>query len=78
MPGPLILEHAIAIAVVLSLIGQGGDLFESAVKRRFGVKDSGGLIPGHGGLLDRIDALLTVAPVAALMYAFGLTTGGAS
>lgn len=75
---PLPLQYAVPVAAVLSLIGQGGDLFESAAKRRFGAKDSGSLIPGHGGLLDRVDALLAVAPVAALMYAFGLTTGGAS
>ena len=43
---------------MLSVLGQAGDLFESWVKRRFGVKDSGRIIPGHGGLMDRIDALI--------------------
>ena len=46
------------LTAVLSVLGQAGDLFESWVKRRFGVKDSGRIIPGHGGLMDRIDALI--------------------
>jgi len=47
----------------LALVGQMGDLFESSVKRRFGVKDTSRLIPGHGGALDRFDGLLAVSPV---------------
>jgi phosphatidate cytidylyltransferase len=51
----------------LAIVEQFGDLAESLAKRRFGVKDSSGLIPGHGGLLDRLDGLLTVIPVVALL-----------
>jgi phosphatidate cytidylyltransferase len=60
-------SHVIGLAIVLGIISQAGDLLESALKRHFGVKDSGRIIPGHGGLLDRIDALLAVAPAAALL-----------
>jgi phosphatidate cytidylyltransferase len=51
------------IGFILACVGQAGDLIESALKRRAGVKDSGNIIPGHGGLLDRIDALLLALPV---------------
>ena len=54
------------MALVLSVLAQAGDLFESAVKRRFGAKDAGRLIPGHGGLMDRLDGFL-VAAFAALL-----------
>ena len=61
------LPAAAAIAAFLSIIGQSGDLLESLAKRHFGVKDSGHLIPGHGGALDRLDAMLAVLPVAWLL-----------
>ena len=51
----------------LAVLAQGGDLYESWLKRRAGVKDSGNILPGHGGVLDRLDGLVPVAPVAALL-----------
>lgn len=56
---------AAAMGLVLAVVAQAGDLFESALKRRAGVKDSGRLIPGHGGLLDRIDGLVFATPAFA-------------
>jgi phosphatidate cytidylyltransferase len=66
--GPLLL-----LGAVLSIASQFGDLFESAVKRRFGVKDSSQIIPGHGGLLDRLDGFVYAIVLAALI---GVLRGG--
>jgi phosphatidate cytidylyltransferase len=57
------LPHLFAMALLGNVAGQIGDLLESACKRSAGVKDSGGLLPGHGGILDRIDALILCIPV---------------
>jgi phosphatidate cytidylyltransferase len=61
----------VSVSAGLAIIGQFGDLAESVAKRRFGVKDSSALIPGHGGLLDRLDGLLAVIPSVALLSLIG-------
>ena len=67
--GPALL----ALAPVLALAAQAGDLFESGLKRRAGVKDSGTWLPGHGGALDRLDGLVPVAMLTAAAQLMGLT-----
>ena len=71
--GQQVTPGIVALAGAVSVISQMGDLFESALKRRYKVKDSGSLIPGHGGLMDRFDGLWAAAPLAA---AFCLILGG--
>jgi phosphatidate cytidylyltransferase len=66
VPGSSPLRLA-GVAAVLSLVAQAGDLFESAIKRRFGAKDASALIPGHGGALDRFDGLIAAAVAVALL-----------
>jgi phosphatidate cytidylyltransferase len=71
-PG-LSLESAIVVGLLLGVVGQAGDLVESAIKRSVDTKDTGRLIPGHGGMLDRIDSLLFNTPV--LFYYAAYTRG---
>ena len=71
--GDIALLPATCVAFVLSIASQAGDLFESAVKRRFGVKDASHVIPGHGGLMDRLDGFIAAGGVAALI---GIMRGG--
>lgn len=61
------------LAFVLSIVAQGGDLFESAIKRRFGAKDASHIIPGHGGVMDRLDGFWAAALIGCLI---GLSRGG--
>jgi phosphatidate cytidylyltransferase len=62
-----------AVSFALSVVAQLGDLFESALKRRFGAKDASHAIPGHGGLMDRLDGFLTASVAAAVV---GVARGG--
>ncbi len=60
---------------VVAVVAQIGDLYESAIKRRFDIKDSGELIPGHGGILDRVDGIVSAAPFSALALALYFALG---
>ncbi|QQR80732.1 MAG: phosphatidate cytidylyltransferase [Deltaproteobacteria bacterium] len=60
---PIDVKHGLILATIIAIVGPIGDLSESLLKRSVGAKDSGTMIPGHGGMLDRIDALLFAAPI---------------
>jgi phosphatidate cytidylyltransferase len=71
----LSLESAIVVGLLLGVVGQAGDLIESAIKRSVGTKDTGRLIPGHGGMLDRMDSLLVNTPVLFYYATYGRFLG---
>jgi len=73
MAGLVVAPMMVLVALGLSIVAQGGDLLESAIKRHFGAKDASQLIPGHGGLMDRLDGFLTAAAAAVML---GLLRGG--
>ena len=78
---PYVTFRTLSIALVLSIASQIGDLFESFIKRKFGVKDSGHMIPGHGGVMDRVDGLVFAgfaAFVLAIFHAAWSDAGGSS
>ncbi len=76
-PYPGRLGIAFALGLVGGAVAQAGDLFESALKRRFGVKDSGSVIPGHGGVMDRLDGFIAAATFAACLGVWRLGTDAA-
>ena len=70
---PFKMIHSVILALIINVFGTLGDLVESQLKRNFDVKDSGKIMPGHGGLLDRFDGALIAFPMAiAYIYIFGL------
>jgi phosphatidate cytidylyltransferase len=69
VPGAIAVGPLFALGLAAAVVSEAGDLFESAVKRRFGVKDSSRLIPGHGGLMDRLDSFIAASTFAALVAA---------
>jgi phosphatidate cytidylyltransferase len=71
----LSVADSIVLPLLLGMLGQLGDLFESMLKRSFGVKDSGTIVPGHGGILDRLDSILFAAPAAFLYVHYVLPLG---
>ena len=73
LAGLVVAPMLVFVAICLSIIAQAGDLLESAMKRHFGAKDASQLIPGHGGLMDRLDGFLTAVAAAVMV---GLLRGG--
>ncbi|RBP09714.1 phosphatidate cytidylyltransferase [Roseiarcus fermentans] len=69
VPGSILMDEVFTLGLAAAIVSELGDLFESAVKRRFGVKDSSGLIPGHGGLMDRLDSFIAASAFAAVVAA---------
>ena len=65
------LQDALGAAIIIGIFAQAGDLYESAFKRRVGIKDSSQLIPGHGGFLDRFDGYIFVAPLMLILFGIG-------
>ncbi|MFQ5380714.1 MAG: phosphatidate cytidylyltransferase, partial [Dehalococcoidia bacterium] len=70
LPGPAPAAVLLALPLLLPVGGQAGDLVESWMKRRMGIKDSSGLLPGHGGILDRLDSILVTVPATYLVVRF--------
>ena len=66
------LAVTLILTVPFCILGMVGDLFASAIKRGAGIKDYGKLIPGHGGVLDRVDSILMIAPVLYLLIGYGV------
>jgi len=69
VPGSIPLDEVFTLGLAAAIVSELGDLFESGVKRRFGVKDSSSLIPGHGGLMDRLDSFIAASAFAAVVAA---------
>lgn len=65
----------VVLSVLIAIAGQAGDIWESWIKRRVGIKDSSNLIPGHGGVLDRFDAMLIALLLTGLLWLFGMIPG---